>query len=235
MTGVQTCALPIYPLVDASKPVAKRLQPFFSNLRAAVADAVPTIRDLDEVVRTSGPDNDLVDLTRLQLPLANRAIGTGAPDCGPGAENADDLQVVADDDYTQGSFGESTCALRNSQGNLSFFRAYIPDTVSWFNDFGPFSAKDDAAGGIARINTTLNNYSFSNPALPELTGILGGLLSPVLPTAFPGFTTQQVERCPGAAERDPGDGSTPFTDAGALTDSLAANGECDPSQMTPGP
>ena len=34
------------PLVEASKPVAKRLQPFLSQARAFAADAEPTVRDL---------------------------------------------------------------------------------------------------------------------------------------------------------------------------------------------
>ncbi len=63
------------PLVDASKPVAVRLRPFFANFRAAAADLVPTIRDLDEIVSDPGKDDDLVDLTRLQPNLAKIAIG----------------------------------------------------------------------------------------------------------------------------------------------------------------
>ena len=43
------------PLVDASKPAAKKLQPFFAELRGATADAVPTIRDLDAIVKRRGP------------------------------------------------------------------------------------------------------------------------------------------------------------------------------------
>jgi hypothetical protein len=35
------------------------------------------------------------------------------------------------------------------------------------------------------------------------------------------------QRCPGSLERDPGDGSTPFTDGGTLN--------CDPTQVPTGP
>ena len=43
-------------LVDASKPVAKRLQPFLSQARAFAADAEPTVRDLerDDPAQRSG-------------------------------------------------------------------------------------------------------------------------------------------------------------------------------------
>ena len=63
------------PLVDASKPVAIKLRPFFREFRAASANLVPTIRDLDTVIERPGPDNDLVDLTRLQPALTKIAIG----------------------------------------------------------------------------------------------------------------------------------------------------------------
>jgi phospholipid/cholesterol/gamma-HCH transport system substrate-binding protein len=215
------------PLVDATKPVARRLRPFFANLRAAASDAVPTIRDLDLVVRRRGAQNDLVDLTRLQLPFRNRAIGSGSPDCGPGPENPADLLVAADDDFTQGAFGEAVCSLRNGGPSLAFLRAYTPELVGWFDDFS-HPGVIDAAGGIARIHTTFNTFTFSTPGLPELSPLS-------LNIGYPGLTLEQDARCPGANERDPGDGSTPFTDAGELTDGLAANGDCDPSQVPPGP
>jgi hypothetical protein len=44
---------------------------------------------------------------------------------------------------------------------------------------------------------------------------------------FASFDLDNLERCPGANERNPGDGSTPFTDNGTL--------DCDPSQVPPGP
>ena len=44
------------PLVDASKPVATELRPFLAKLRAAAADAVPTIRDLDQIVLQPGAE-----------------------------------------------------------------------------------------------------------------------------------------------------------------------------------
>src|ERR687895_784158 len=69
------------PLLDASKPAAKKLQPFFAELRGATADAVPTIRDLDAIVKRRGKNNDLIELTRAQVPLAKLAIGSGSPDC----------------------------------------------------------------------------------------------------------------------------------------------------------
>ena len=42
-----------------------------------------------------------------------------------------------------------------------------------------------------------------------------------------GYDVGNVARCPGANERDPGDGSSPFTDGGTL--------DCDPTQLPVGP
>jgi phospholipid/cholesterol/gamma-HCH transport system substrate-binding protein len=87
------------PLVAASIPVADRLGPFFEEFRAAAADAVPTIRDLDAIVRRPGKANDLVELTRLQVPLAEAGVGTGAPNCGDPTSNDYD-PPAADEDFT---------------------------------------------------------------------------------------------------------------------------------------
>ena len=181
------------PLVEASKPAARELQPFMATLRAAVADAVPTIRDLDAIVRRSGPDNDLVDLTRDQVGLANRAIGTGAPDCGADPTH---LAAAQDDDFSQGAFGESACALRNGNATLSIFRPYTPELVGWFDDFS-HPATFDALGGVGRIGTAFNQFTLSANGLPDLG-------QPVGPADLLGLGIVQGDlddKCPGAQER----------------------------------
>ena len=203
------------PLVDASKPVAERLGPFFSTFRRAAHDAVPTITDLERTIRRPGRQNDLVELTRDAVPLAKAAIGSGSPECG--SDPNTDYERAADSDFTQGAFGETVCSLRNGLPNLAFFRSYTPELVAWFNDFGT-SGIQDANGGIGRISTTFNAFSasldFADP------------LSPIVETAGIGGTYKNA-RCPGTNERDPGDDSTPFTDNGTLA--------CDPSQVPLGP
>ena len=220
------------PLVDASKPAARELRPFLATLRQAAADAVPTVRDLDAIVRRPGRDNDLVELTKLQPKLAQRAVGSGSPDCGKGPDDPADLQTAADGDFSQGAFGESVCALQNGDPTLSFFRAYTPELVGWFDDFG-HSGSVDALGGIGRVATMFNAFSVSAPAgTPDITKPLSASeLGAALDTG-------NTQRCPGANERpvndiDPSDDSVPFTDGGALTD--GGPGSCDPSQVLPGP
>lgn len=206
------------PLVDASKPVADRLGPFFREFRAAAADAVPAIRDLSGIVRRKGRANDLVELTRLQVPLARIGVGSGMPDCG--TDPLADFEQAADDDFTHGALGETACGLQNQLPQVSHIRAYIPEWVGWFDSFST-SGTLDASGGIGRIALTLNAFS---PALLAVGDLSTPLNLPGLIAA--GLDIDARARCPGANERNPGDGSTPFTDGGALN--------CDPAQVPPG-
>jgi len=232
------------PLVRASIPAVQRLRPFLPELRGTASDAVPTFRDLTRIISRPGPDNDLTELTRLQVPLRERAIGSGFPDCGAGPEDPDDLEVVADDDFTQGAFGEAICSLANGHPQLEFLRAYTPELVGWFDTFS-HSGSVDALGGVGRVGLTLNTFSPSVSGIPDLglggTGGLIDILQRVVPAGelLDGLTTDYTERCPNSQERplgavDPDDDSVPFTDEdGALTD--GSLGHCDPSQVAVGP
>jgi phospholipid/cholesterol/gamma-HCH transport system substrate-binding protein len=207
------------PFVNASKPVAERLGPFFHTFRAAASDAVPTITDLQHIVRRPGSQNDLVELTRDAVPLAKAAIGSGSPDCGQNP--ATDYQKAADDNFTQGAFGESVCSLRNGLPNLAFFRPYTPELTGWFNDFGPGSGIFDANGGIGRISTTANTFSFPTPGFAAPQSPMQQIAATIPQGLY------QNEKCPGANERNPGDNSTPFTDNHTLA--------CNPHQVPVGP
>jgi hypothetical protein len=192
---------------------------------------VPTISDLSEILGRPGEANDLVELTRLQPRLNDAAVGSGSPDCGSNPTSNAQIALAADDDFTQGAFGETVCSLANSMPQLAMFRAYTPELVGWFDDFG-HSGIVDAIGGVGRIASTINAFSLSSTGLPNIGGAVLG------PTDFAAITTnRQVSRCPGGNEHpvgdvEPGDESVPFTDGGALTDGVP--GDCDPSQTAPG-
>lgn len=219
--NLRAAAADLEPLLAASRPVAERLRPFFAELRAASAEAVPTLADLDAILRRRGAGNDAVELTRLAARLGARAVAEGSPRCGRAAGS--DFALAADNDLGQGALGEATCALRNSLPILDHFRAYTPELIGWFDDFAA-SGTLDANGGIGRISGTFNVFSASGPnGVPDL-------LSPVDPAQLFDGSTIEIDnnaRCPGSNERDPGDGSVPFTDGGTLN--------CDPTQMPPGP
>lgn len=216
------------PLVDASIPVAERLRPFFAEFRAAAADAVPTIRDLSEIVRQPGRSNDLVELTRLQVPLANAGVGTGLPDCGSDPTDTGQIAQAADDDFSQGALGEAVCSLRNSLPSLATLRAYTPELVGWFDDFSK-SGVTDANGGLGRVASLFNAFSLQFPLTPGVPNLAAPLdPSDVLDgTGSESLEVGNNQRCPGSLERDPGDGSTPFTDGGQV--------DCDTSQVPTGP
>lgn len=208
------------PLVSASIPVALKLQPFMQSLRGLAIDAVPTVQALDATVSRPGANNDLIELTRLQPQLARIAVG---PVNRNGASRPGALPV-------------SASAMRRSMPQLSFFRPYTTDLVAWFDDFG-HSGVYEANGGIGRISTTFNAYTISpTTGLPDLLNP-DGLISTLLPGSTDesspqnffnaGLTENQLRRCPGSTERDPGDNSTPFTDDGALP--------CDPTDVPVGP
>jgi phospholipid/cholesterol/gamma-HCH transport system substrate-binding protein len=195
------------PLVEATKPVAEKLPPFTEALRGFATDAVPTVRRLDAVVRRPGPDNDLTELTALQPRLAKIAVGplrrNGKP--RPGA-----LPV-------------SQKALTRGLPALAFFRPYLTTEglSGWFDAFG-HSGVVDANGGMGRISTTFNLFT--------VVGGLPNVFGPPLTleeAESDGFRSNNLKRCPGANERDPGDGSTPFTDNGNL--------DCNPSEVPTGP
>jgi phospholipid/cholesterol/gamma-HCH transport system substrate-binding protein len=216
------------PLVDASKPVARKLGPFLQKLRTTAHGAVPTITDLDRIVRRPGGSNDLIELTRAQVPLARAALGSGSPDCG--ADPEADYHQAADDDYTQGAFGESVCALRNGLPSLAMFRPYTPELVGWFDDFG-HSGYIDAEGGLGRIATTFNAFTVSSPS--GLPNIPGGLI----PNVNAALTENADQKCPGANERplgsvDPGDDSVPFYQGAGYA---GQDIPCDPTDVQPGP
>jgi phospholipid/cholesterol/gamma-HCH transport system substrate-binding protein len=204
----------LQPLVNTSRPVARKLQPFVKRLRGFSRDAVPTIQDLNAIITRPGADNDLIELTALQDPLA--AIGVGPVDRN-GASRPGALPASAD-------------SLRDSLPQVSTLRAYSPELTGWFDDFG-HSGFPDAFGGIGRISTTLNAFT---PGAPNVSvcgtvQILGGLCDVLTP---PGLLSQlglsglkYLRRCPGANER------------GLTEEQLTQGGtvDCDPSQTPVGP
>ena len=203
------------PLVKASLPVADRLRPFFSEFRAAAADAVPTIRDLDAIVRRPGRANDLIELTRAQVPLARAGVGSGAPDCG--SNPTTDYNSAADDNFNQGGLGESNCALRNSLPALAQLRAYTPELVGWFNDFGPSSGNNDASGGLGRIATTFNAFSPSITGIVDLLGLPLDASDVVQGIGADSLNVGNDARCPGASSAIPATARPPSPTAARST------------------
>ncbi|HWH92599.1 MAG TPA: MlaD family protein [Baekduia sp.] len=132
-------------LVDASKPVAPRLAPFFRQLRPLVTDAHPTIKDLRTLISRPGAGNDLIDLLRKQPRLTQVATPT---------------------------FKHTVQSLQQGTPVLQFIRPYAPDLIGWFRDFGQTTANYDANGHFARISPIVNAFQYTdNPAGGTLTAL----------------------------------------------------------------
>jgi phospholipid/cholesterol/gamma-HCH transport system substrate-binding protein len=174
------------PLVDASKPVAKRLGPFFEEARAFAADAEPTIADLNTAIRRTGRRNDLIDLVRSVPPLADIAVVRKQRSVSPGGTAVDVGEV-------DGAFPETVRAFQGGTPEIALARPYTTDFMGWFDDFSQTSPGYDALGAIAR-----GQISFAEN----------------LPLPLPGPVRQgQYKRCPGGAEAPAADGSNVLSEA----------------------
>jgi phospholipid/cholesterol/gamma-HCH transport system substrate-binding protein len=171
------------PLVEASKPVAKRLGPFLSQARAFAADAEPTVRDLSLTIRRRGPSNDLINLVHSFPPLADIATATKQRSYAPGGHDVD----VGE---TRGAFQETADALKGGAGEIGFARPYTTDFLGWFDDFSTTGGGFDALGATARGFITMSPFLHKDS-----------------------LATKQYRRCPGAAEPPAKDGSNVLSEA----------------------
>jgi phospholipid/cholesterol/gamma-HCH transport system substrate-binding protein len=181
------------PLVNASKPVAKKLLPFLRELRPLARDARPTVRDLSRIVFQPGPNNDLNDLQHTFPPLRSAALDTKrrSIDFGTGPVNVGTVR---------GSFPETSQALRDSAPIIAFGRPYTVDFDGWADDFST-TGSYDALGGFSRTINVFN--AFDSTGFVPLTDRLANNQNTV--------RTNQFKRCPGASEEPAPDGSNVFS------------------------
>jgi phospholipid/cholesterol/gamma-HCH transport system substrate-binding protein len=171
------------PLVEASKPVAKRLQPFLSQARAFAADAEPTVRDLSITIRRRGGANDLINLLHSFPPLADIATVTKQRSYAPGGH-------AVDVGETRGAFQETVDALRGGSKEIGYARPYTTDFLGWFDDFSTTGGGFDALGATARGFITMSPFLHKDTV-----------------------ATGQYRRCPGSAEPPAKDGSNVLSEA----------------------
>lgn len=225
------------PLVDDSKPVAPKLEKLLVQLRPLARNSVPTLNDLSDIISRPGPNNDLIELTKLGVPLAAATV----------------RNVTADGKVRAGAFPESTTALNESTPELATARPYAVDLTGWFEGY-THPGTIDANGGSSRIApvvgigsiengalnilpafTTpacraLNAFGNSIPGLSAVTGVTQSVCS-VAGAAGSGtgssnssqglLVTGQGDRCPGSMER----GAIYYPESGF---------PCDPSEVPTG-
>jgi phospholipid/cholesterol/gamma-HCH transport system substrate-binding protein len=212
------------PLIIASKPVARKLQPFAKRLRGFARDSVPAVKALDGIVSRKGSANDLIELTQLQDPLAEIGVGP----------------VNRNGQSRIGALPAGAQALNDGLPQLQFFRPYISeDAISgWFDDFS-HSGFPDAIGGVGRISTTFNVFSAGAGGIPNLTP--AGLIDPgtfIGGQPFEGLLDiKNLKRCPGANVHGSVLTGTEQAQLNYSDDpSFGGAGlDCDPSQTLAGP
>lgn len=195
-------------LVNVTRPVAPRLQTLLKQLRPLAINAVPTVRDLSNIISRPGPANDLIDLNQLAVPLAKATVG----------------HVYADGKERRGAFPVSTQALQGAIPELAVGRPYAVDLTGWFEGYS-HPGIYDANGGVSRVAPVVGLGSIidslkgptlnlcSNAVLkliPNCSSVNNLLNNPTgrLKFAQGALTTGQGDRCPGSMERGPQDGTT---------------------------
>jgi phospholipid/cholesterol/gamma-HCH transport system substrate-binding protein len=176
------------PLVNASKPVAPKLEKLLLALRPLAEESVPTVRDLSQIVHQPGPNNDLTDLTRLGVPLADATV----------------RKIDANGKLRPGAFPQTVTALNDSTPELAVARPYAVDLTGWFEGY-THPGTEDANGGSSRIAPVVGVGSIENGTL----NVLPPFADPTLrfPFAFGTnghnglLTIEQGDRCPGSMER----------------------------------
>jgi phospholipid/cholesterol/gamma-HCH transport system substrate-binding protein len=223
------------PLVDVSKPVAPKLQKFLAQLRPLAQNAVPTVRDLANIICSRGSkpcspsnpgQNDLIQLLELSVQLANVTCGTSQ------AASTCNGTLAANGQQRLGAFPQSTIALNGSTPELATARPYAVDLTGWFEGY-THPGTIDANGGASRIapvvgvgsveNGTLNLLpSFLQPVLRQVLAFGGSGTSTGTDTSSSGLLTSgQGDRCPGSMER----GAVFYPESGY---------PCDPSEVPSG-
>ena len=209
------------PLIRVSKPVAPKLQKLLEQLKPLAIQSVPTVRDLANIISRPGANNDLIELTKLGVPLANAPVH----------------QTQVDGARRPGAFNISTTALNGSTPELAVGRPYAVDLTGWFEGY-THPGTIDANGGTSRVAPVVGVGSIENGALNILGPGGGALLNPAdfalrsilavggtNPTAGTStgvLTTGQGDRCPGSMER----GAVFFPETGF---------PCNPSETPVGP
>jgi phospholipid/cholesterol/gamma-HCH transport system substrate-binding protein len=108
---------------------------------------------------------------------------------------------------------DSVRSLEESLPVTALFGPYTPDLEGTIRTFGQGDAYYDASGHYVRGGTLFPDFALE-----------GNTLKPANPQrVLQGLKTHQLRRCPGSATQPAPDGSSPFTNNGALG--------CDPTQV----
>jgi phospholipid/cholesterol/gamma-HCH transport system substrate-binding protein len=120
------------PLVTATKVGIRRLEPFSAGLRQLVNASIPTIGQLDALIRNPSRTGDLTTLARSTPSLARTA---------------------------QTAFRHLIQEMNDSQNQLDTLREYAPDVVAALTNLGQTAAYYDANGHYVRTQPVFNAFT----------------------------------------------------------------------------
>lgn len=120
------------PVVNASKPASRQLEPFAVELRQLAEASIPTLNELSDLLRNPSGRGDLLTLLKDTPGLARVAIP---------------------------AFPRLIHEMNISQDQLNAFREYTPDVVAALTNLGQAGAYYDANGHYVRTQPVFDAFA----------------------------------------------------------------------------
>jgi len=120
------------PVVNASKPASRQLEPFAVELRQLAEASIPTLNELSDLLRNPSGGGDLLTLLKDTPGLARVAIP---------------------------AFPRLIHEMNISQDQLNAFREYTPDVVAALTNLGQAGAYYDANGHYVRTQPVFDAFA----------------------------------------------------------------------------
>jgi phospholipid/cholesterol/gamma-HCH transport system substrate-binding protein len=130
--GLRSTLDALDPLVAAAKPASARLAEFAAALKTLADASIPTLAELNGLIRNPSGNGDLISLLQLTPSLAQ--VGASA-------------------------FPHLIQAMNNSQPQVDYLREYTPDVVAALSDVGQVGGYYDANGHYARTQPMFSAFS----------------------------------------------------------------------------
>jgi phospholipid/cholesterol/gamma-HCH transport system substrate-binding protein len=140
--GVRSTLDALSPLVDESIPASRRLPQFAAALGKLTKLSIPTIGNLNALIRNPSGGGDLISLLQATPSLARLA---------------------------EASFPRQIKEFNDSQPQVDYFRQYTPDVVAALSDLGQIGGYYDANGHYARTQPFFGAFGVdsSNRLVPR--------------------------------------------------------------------
>jgi phospholipid/cholesterol/gamma-HCH transport system substrate-binding protein len=138
--GLDSTIQVLNPLVVKAKVAVRRLAPFASLFHQLLNVSIPTVANLNSLIRNPSGNGDLISLLQETPSLARVAVR---------------------------AFPQLIREMNVSQAQLNYLREYTPDVVAALSNIGQTAAYFDANGHYARTQPTF--FAFGRNASNQLT------------------------------------------------------------------